>query len=101
MKTEIITFLKVWRYFGFGPIRQDEVIGRFSIHEVVDKSILRMDDKGIGEVPSRTYVLIDSSYSKHNLVRSRGGCLYNLLDNFKTRCDIRENRLGQPYLEDR
>ena len=98
MKVELTNLLKFWRGFGFGNVKEEESIGRFSVYGVVDSKRTALSSYGVGEEDVRIYTIIDSAYRKLDLVRIRRGFFYNLLDNFKVRCDVRKEKFGQSCL---
>ncbi len=82
---DLSILLKVHCWFGFGPIKIDEQIGIFCV-----------EDKFYDSEKVEYFLRIRSNWGVRKIARVRKTFLYNLLDNFLTRYDLKRNYLGQP-----
>ncbi len=77
--------LKVHHWFGFGPIQIDEQVGSFCV-----------EDKIYGLGKTEYFLRKRSSWEMKKITRTRRTFLYNILDNFLTRYDIKRNNFRHP-----
>lgn len=83
---DLSILLKVHHWFGFGPIQIDEQIGSYCV-----------EDKIRDREKIEYFLRRRSSWEMKKITRARRTFLYNLIDNFITRYDIKRNYFGQPF----